>query len=302
MVLNNAIDRIFTVYILYALILLFPQGIMGQKTVEVHGSYVYQVNDDANITLREAKLKCIELAKAEAIKKEFGEMITSEAIDTNIETNGESLSSFFWENTVALARGDWLGDLQKPKVDIVYNEGKLVFRAEVWGMAREIIQSKTELKWNIMKDGSEKKVETASFDSGEKIYVSFRSPADGYVAIYLITGEDQTACLLPYKKNVAGRFPVKGDTDYVFFDKALSPIAQQYALSTNSIKEQNQIVIMFSPNPFTKCNDITGDKTHPNSLSTHDFQKWLLKIQRSDRDLVVNKKWVTIQNLNAVKQ
>lgn len=279
-----------------------PFVAVAQRTVTVNGTYTYIVGDNDDISLREAKVKCVELAKAEAIKAEFGEMITSDVIDTNLETNGEASSSFFWENTVAMAKGDWLGDTKSPELDIEYKDGKLVFKAEVWGKVREIVQAKTDLKWNIMKEILGQKSETTSFVSGERIFVRFRSPSDGYVAVYLIVGDDETSCLLPYRKDPSGMFKVRNGKEYIFFDKDEDPRASFYKLSTQHEKEANQLVVIYSPNPFAKCTDITGDARHPNSLSTHDFQKWLLKCQRADRDMVVAKKWVTIRKNNSEKE
>ncbi len=274
--------------------LLFPLSAHAQREAEVSGKYVYVVSENDNITLKDAKRKCLELAKAAAIRDEFGEMITSDVIDSSVETNGESASSYFWENTVARAKGDWLGDTEKPQMDIKYEDGKLIFTAEVKGRVREIIQSKIDLKWEIMKDGADQKKVASIFESGERAYVSFRSPADGYVAIYLIVGDDKTQCLLPYPKDIDGRFEVKGGRDYMFFDKEENPQAKHITMTTKRRLEDNQLVIIYSPNPFVKCNDTGGDKQHLSSLNTHDFQKWLLKCQREDRDMVVNKKWIKI--------
>lgn len=285
-----------------SLCIMMPFVAVAQRTVTVNGTYTYIVGDNDDISLREAKVKCLELAKAEAIKAEFGEMITSDVIDTNLETNGEATSSFFWENTVAMAKGDWLGDTKSPELDIEYKDGKLVFKAEVWGKVREIVQAKTDLKWNIMKEILGQKSETTSFVSGERIFVRFRSPSDGYVAVYLIVGDDETSCLLPYRKDPSGMFKVRNGKEYIFFDKDEDPRASFYKLSTLHEKEANQLVVIYSPNPFAKCTDITGDARHPNSLSTHDFQKWLLKCQRADRDMVVAKKWVTIRKNNSEKE
>ncbi len=285
-----------------SLCIMMPFVAVAQRTVTVNGTYTYIVGDNDDISLREAKVKCVELAKAEAIKAEFGEMITSDVIDTNLETNGEASSSFFWENTVAMAKGDWLGDTKSPELDIEYKDGKLVFKAEVWGKVREIVQAKTDLKWNIMKEILGQKSETTSFVSGERIFVRFRSPSDGYVAVYLIVGDDETSCLLPYRKDPSGMFKVRNGKEYIFFDKDEDPRASFYKLSTQHEKEANQLVVIYSPNPFAKCTDITGDARHPNSLSTHDFQKWLLKCQRADRDMVVAKKWVTIRKNNSEKE
>jgi len=267
----------------------------AQRTATVRGHFTYVVTEHDDITLSQAKRKCVELAKAAAIKGEFGELVTSDVIDTQVETNGESTASYFWENTVAMARGEWLGDIVPPVLNIVYTGDQLVFTAEVYGKAREIIQSRTELKWEVMKDVGDRKRQADVFNSGERIYVNFRSPADGYVAVYLMVGDDETSCLLPYPKDADGRFPVKGGRDYLFFDKAEDPAAYYYRLSTKRQQEDNQLVIIYSPNSFVKCNDKSGDKLHPNSLNTHDFQKWLLKCQRVDRDMVVSKKWIKIR-------
>lgn len=279
---------------LIVLILAFTLVTQAQREEEVSGSYTYVLSENDGITLKEAKHMCIELAKAAAIKEKFGELITSDVIDSNVETNGESSTSYYWENTVAMAKGDWLGDTEKPQLDIKYEDDKLIFTAEVKGRAREIIQSKIDLKWEIMKDGLTMRKKASVFESGERIFVNFRSPADGYVAIYLILGDDVTQCLLPYPKDTDGRFEVKAGREYMFFDKEEDLTAVPWKLLTKRRLENNQLVIIYSPNPFTKCNDKSVDKMHPNTLNTHDLQRWLLKCQREDRDMVVNKKWVKI--------
>ena len=271
-----------------------PLATSAQKTTTVTGKYIYTISDNDNITLKDAKEKCIKLAKAQAIKNAFGEIITSDVIDSNAETNGEASSSYYWENTVEMARGDWLYDTKPTVLNVEYTNGNLVFTAEVTGKVREVIQAKADLKWDILKENSGEKITTSDFITGERMFLKFRAPADGYLAVYLMVGDDETSCLLPYPKDALGRYAVKGGRDYVLFDKERDPMAPSYKLTTKRLQEKNQIVVIWSPNPFTKCNDITGDAQHPNSLSTHDFQKWLLKCQRQDRDMVFDKKWITI--------
>lgn len=267
----------------------------AQRTASVHGVYTYVVSDDDNVTLKDAKHRCVELAKAAAIKERFGELVTSDVIESNVETgDGKGHSSFFWENTRAMAKGDWLADERPPKVEVTYSEGKLYFRAEVWGKAREIVQGRADLTWKVLKENNGKHIESVAFNSGDRLLVSFRSPADGYVAVYLIVGDDEAFCLLPYPKDADGRFHVVAGRDYLFFDKEADTAAKQYRLTTDRQREDNQIVVIYSPNPFTKCNDVSAEAHRPHTLNTHDFQKWLLKCQRIDKDMVVEKKWVRI--------
>ena len=263
----------------------------------VSAEYTYTVRDNENITFGEAKRKCIELAQAEAIRNKYGEIITSDFIDSRVNKDGESSDSYYWENTVARAKGVWLGNSEGfPKFDVAYSDGFIVFTAKVQGLAREIIQSTIDLKWSIMKDGINDRVTADTFDSGERFYVNFRSPADGYVAVYLLEGDDVTSCLLPYSKDPDGRCPVKAGRDYVFFDKNTDPYAPHYVLKTKYAQENNQLIIIYSPNSFTKCNDKVTEKNRPRSLNTSEFQKWLLGCQRMDNDMVVNKKWIKIDN------
>ena len=167
------------------------------------------------------------------------------------------------------------------------------FTAEVWGIAREIVQSKVDLNWSVLTSNGR---ETIDFKNGDRIFVKFFSPAaDGYVAIYLNNfSDDMTSCLLPYRNNTTGRHSVKRNKEILFFDKEKDPDATNYKLTTQQEIENNELVVIYSPNPFIKCTDITGDEKHPNWLSTHDFQKWLLNCQRADKDMVVEKKRIRI--------
>ena len=271
-----------------------PFNLSAQRKEIVSAEYIYPVKDNENITFGEAKRKCIELAQAKAIREKYGEIITSDIIDNQVNRNGESSESYYWENTVARAKGVWLGNSDGyPKFDVVYADGLLVFTAKVQGWAREILRSTIDLRWSIMK---EDRKETDTYDNGESFYVNFRSPADGYVAVYLLEGDDVTSCLLPYSQDTDGSFPVKAGRDYVFFDYKTDSSAPEYVFTTKHEIEKNQLIIIYSPNLFTKCNDKITEKNRPRSLKTSEFQKWLLGCQRYDNDMVVSKKWIKIEN------
>ncbi len=280
------------------LLFLIPVSIFAQREASVHGTFVYVVSDQDNVTLREAKRNCIEKAMVEAVKNEFGEVVISDVIDISHDADGKSSGSYFWENTAAMAKGEWLGQTQEPKIDVKYENGNLVFMAEVWGKAREIVQSKVDLDVSIQKDINGKKGIASSFESGERLYLNFRAPAQGYLAVYLTEGNGRTSCLLPYPKDGDGRFYIKADTDYYLFDKEKDPSAQYYRLTTKHPLEVNQLIIIYSPNPFTKCIDRSDGNKRPNSLKTSDFQDWLLRCQHGDREMVVNKRWLKIHNAN----
>ena len=235
------------------------------------------------------------MAKGQALREKFGSMVASDIIESNVETDGKAGESQFWENTVDMAQGEWLADTKPPLITASYADGKLIFNAEVWGEARKIERTKTDIQWSIMHMVNGKLKETNAFDSGEFLYVNFKSPAAGYVAVYLIENYETTWCLLPYKKNETGRFEVVAGRNYTFFDKDTDDSANIFPLTTKRDVEANTLCLIYSPNLFTKCNDENVGMRLPKKLSTIDFQKWLLKNQKADKGMMVEKRQVVIR-------
>ena len=123
----------------------------AENIKSVHGKFSYIINDDENITLKEAKSRSIEHAKAEAIKAEFGEEVYSDYITTTIEKTDESYTSVVLDTEVR-AKGEWLVDEREPVINLEYQNGNYVFNVEVWGKAREITRSTTQIDWAIQTD------------------------------------------------------------------------------------------------------------------------------------------------------
>ena len=88
--------------------------------------------------------------------------------------------------------------------------------------------------------------------------------------------------------------------EYVLFDRDLDVNATPYRMVTDKPLELNNVVLIFSPNPFTKCNDDAGGFRHANSVDIDDFEKWLRKTRKRDNDMVVDRsQWLVITNANA---
>lgn len=283
--------------LLFILIFSTPLMALAQREASVHGKYTLILGDNENMTIREAKLKAIELAKAEAIKAEFGSLVTSDQVSSEFAIN-ERESSIFMAESQTSVRGEWLGDERQPRITLEADGENIMFTAEVWGKVREIVRGTTDVKWQVTKGESDARIETDVFKSGERIFVNFTTPIDGYVAIYLVSDDGSTACLLPYPKDTTGQFKVKHGTNYTFFDREYNsdPAVKYYKLSTDKLQEYNQLYLIFSPNPFVKCTDRSVNSRTPNQLDQKDFSKWLLNQQRADKDMVVSRKWVQIQS------
>lgn len=269
--------------------------VAAQRIASVSGTYTYPLSENDNVTIKEAKIRAIDLARAEAIKDEFGSLVVSDYINTETGVNDDT-QSFYVLDASTSVKGEWLSDERQPEVTIQCIDNEIFFTAKVWGKAREIVRAKTDIEIHVLSRSGGSKVETDRFSSGQRMYLNFRAPIDGYVAVYLITGDDQTSCLLPYRFDSRGQgVSVRGGREYAFFDKTADRMATHYKLSTNQPQEYNQLVVIFSPNPFTKCLETSTDPKYPNSLSQKDFAKWLLKNQRADNDMVVSRKWLVIK-------
>ena len=279
-------------------------GIYASKPIikKVTGKYTYVVSDDDDITLKKARQKAVELAKAEAIRREFGEMVGMGTIDIFMNSADGQSGSLNVGSSSTQARALWLGDTKQPQVKISYSDGKLFFEAEVWGEAREVVANSTDVRWTIARKSDNGKVATDVFSSGEMIYVDFLSVANGYVAVYLVEDENTTYCMLPYRNDSDGQVPVRAGREYAFFDKDADNAAPRLRLTTKKPFEYNQLVLIYSPNPFTKSVDKAQGREQLNSLSTTDFSKWLLRLQRNDPDMVVQQRFVKIQNPDAAKE
>lgn len=284
---------------LLLLLMMLPAGLMAQREARVEGEYTLTVTEDDNITMYQAKQRAIEMAKNEAIKYEFGTLIDDITTTELSEGDGQSSSSVMG-STTARAKGIWLADRKPTEVTVEARDGKIFFTAHVWGTAREIVQSSIRLNWITQRRGAKGMEATTRFQHKENFFIDFQTPVDGYLAIYMVEAFKKVYRLLPYDtQGNLGRYPVKAGYTYTLFDKSVDPTAKRYSLSTQRSEESYQLVVIFSPNPFTKCIDTHTDSRSADSLPYSDFQKWLLDIQRSDQDMVVDRRSVKVTNPNA---
>lgn len=277
-------------------------GAWAQKAVSVHGKYSYTVGENENITLAEVKRKCMLGAQNAAIKEAFKEKITSTTNMVDASINGKEITAFYDEVSMNSC-AEWIGDTKTPVVSVDYANGKLIFTVEVWGEAREVTQAKTEVDWKILCNGTTDAYQSLSFKHKDRLYVKFKAPVAGYVAIYLIDSTTKRACcMLPYPGDTDGRHEVRAGKEYVFFDRDTDLDATPLSLTTSEELEMDQVVLIFSPNSFTKNNDEGGNRKQLSSQSLEAFEQWLKKLRKQDPAMVIDRStWITIVNENAKK-
>lgn len=282
---------------LFAIILMMSGvlSMIGQKVKTVECEYTYHAPE--NQTIEQAKHTAIDRARIQAIANEFGITVSQ----TNISS--VSLNSVDFQ-TIGMSevKGEWIEDLNEPIISVDFTDGQIIITAIVKGKARELITAETDCLARVLRNGKEDKFESDQFYNEDQFYISFHSPANGYLAVYLLDNKGTAACLLPYPNHTDCNFPIMANRRYLLFDPDEGDkFTEEYYLTCGSLPENNQIYIIFSPNKFVKALDHISAKQSeelqlPRELKEQDFQKWLAKSRRRDPEMQVIRKYITIQN------
>lgn len=269
----------------------------GQSTKRVSATYIYYPPE--NVSIEEAKVIALERAKIQAIADKFGTIISQtnvtrlESIDGEAATDFTSLGESF-------VKGEWIETIGNPEIVVDYDKvaGMLAVKCTVKGRAREIASAQTKFSAKLLADGG---VERDEFKDGEKIYLSFSAPTNGYLAVYLVDTEKKANCLLPYPSDSDGQMAVKHGQEYLFFSSEKAPkdditmVTEEYIMSCADRLEINQVYVIFSPTPFTKAVDKSGGPDIPRYLSVDDFYKWLADCRKLDPKMGVEVKTIHVK-------
>lgn len=269
----------------------------GQKITIVCGEYIYHAPE--NVTLAQAKQVALQRARVAGLIQAFNQTVYQSNTSVVTNRNGESsvdLYSFGGSD----ARGEWIEDTEEPRYTISYEQDMLVVKAEVCGKAREIKSAGINIESRVLRNGAEPRFESDKFNSGDDLYLWFKSPVDGYLTAWLLDRGSQTVyCLLPYRSSSQGAVEVKRDLPYIFFhqDRKLKDwqYIDEYTLTANAAVEWNELYVVFSPKPYAKAIVNASDALAPRELPFKEFSAWLTRCQTKDPDMTVNKRLIEIK-------
>ena len=266
---------------------LFSLTVLAQKTKTVDGEYTYHAPE--NVTLEQARRTALERAKIQALADEFGTIVSQTELSRVENVNGKSDVNFLSFGGTEV-KGEWIETIGEPIYNIRYEGNMLVISCSVKGKAREIVSAQIDFTAKVLRNGTEEKFESAEFRNGDDLYLLFQSPVKGYLAVYLVDADAQAFCLLPYRNQTEGIYPIKANQRYVFFNERLAPSSErpqvdEYVMTTERSSEYNQICVIFSPNQFVKAVDGNLTDGLPRQLSSDDFNKWLAKCRKYDKDM-----------------
>ncbi|MGV8091354.1 MAG: hypothetical protein AB2L24_05745 [Mangrovibacterium sp.] len=255
-----------------------------------------------------------ELAKDQAIIKalenEFGSTVVNnyeqitETNSTNQQINFHQDIRHNYLNT--FPNGRWIKFLKEPVYQQKQDErGNTWMECSVTGLAESIESAKVNFISKTLDGEDIEKDFSESFTSGENGYIYFKSPVNGYLAIYFDDLIDIQRCL-PYNAINEACFPVKANKDYVFFstDKCNyldnKETVDEFELFTRNDFENNRFYILFSPIPIQaplleKPKKLEGGYFSFWHTESHLFMQWLEDTRLRNKDLQVQIIWVTIK-------
>ena len=81
-----------------------------------------------------------------------------------------------------------------------------------------------DLQTVILRNGIDEKSASTDFKDGDDLFLSFQSPVNGYLSVYLVDAENNAYCLLPYRAQQAGIYKVEANRRYLFFKETSAPL------------------------------------------------------------------------------
>ncbi len=252
----------------------------------VSGTAVYYLTDYD--TTKGAKEKAVEQARLDAIAREFGTSVIQTFDQNEIISNGqESTHVDIYSSTEV--NGEWIADIDEPVVEVKPDaDGKIFATAKVKGKARKLSNNSVEFAASALRNGTDERFRDSDFRNDDRLYLQFKSPTDGYLAVYLVDDQQNAYCLFPYMSNSTGQFKVSHGTEYVLFDPKHrydgdGGDVDEFKLTCEpGTVEINRLYVIFSPKPFTKALDTQVDDGLPRQLSYREFNKWLTNCRNRD--------------------
>lgn len=281
--------------------------ITADDKVAVKGTIDYVV--PPHLSLLEAQREAVKHAKIQALTDKFGSLLSDDTSQMMSNAGGVSSSDFF-SITEEMVRGEWIADIEEPKITMDVNGMQQVMHVTVHGYAKEIKSAKVNIIAKPLRLGTELRFEGYEYNDGDNIYLYFKSPVDGYVTVYLLdetltsSKEESVFCLLPYQASSEGSYYVKHDVDYVFFapacEKNNPDIVDELVMTASAPIEYNSMMVIFSPNNYSRANASQAQQTAgglivPRALNFQNFKKWLVKYRNADKDMQVSRIPLTIK-------
>lgn len=269
--------------------LLLPMGLAAQREAVVSGKFTFY--GEGAMSRDECKMRALEGARVEAIKSEFGTIVTQDIMQHDV-VNRQGESTFFSSLSSSEVQGEWIADTKEPVYQYsLDNDGNMAVTCTVTGRARELSNETVDFKTLALRNGNEERFADTSFNDGDDLKVLLKTPVDGYASVFMIDEHHVIYALLPYTSDNSSAVKVKRGKEYVFFDREKADESfgciDELQLAASDACVYNRIYVVFSPNKYSRAIDEFTDSNHPRSMSYDTFNKWLIKSRKLDPQMSV---------------
>lgn len=252
----------------------------------VSGSYTYYGHP--GMSMVEAKEKALEGAQNEALRSEFGTLVSQDIVQTNEIINDQEKMAFL-SSTQSTVRGEWIATIGTPQYEERFENGVPVVTCKVSGRGRKLSNKAPELLANAL-SAPDKRAVSSEFKDSQDIFVYVKSPERDVFIMVCLEDEDGTVFkMFPFESTPAQAILKKG-YDYILFDKdrpsgGLGEMPGDGLFITTDKLALNRLYIVYSPNYFRKGGWKYLEDVGLDTMSTKDFNKLMIELRRADEEM-----------------
>ncbi len=291
---------------LAVLLLASSTALFAQKPLQVKATYSFMVRED--LTLTENKEMAIRLAKVQAIKDHFGEVLiqgNSTYLMSSTSGSPQQNKQLYLFSSESILNGEYLRDLEPPKTKTYTDpQGKLWIEAHVLGLASGLEHKEPTFTAKLAHCPDEKCF-TSQFVNGQDFLVQFQAGRSGYLYVFLDdVDENKTKLVFPLNNEelqiTSDPYFTQNERVWLFDGGALhtkspysivadlgTPDATSIGTKQESI---NKIYFIFAPQPlklpqFQASGNASTELEQLDEMPLENFQSWLHKLRAINKDL-----------------
>ena len=274
--------------IIIAIFALISCGIQSKAAEDkaVSGTYTYYGHP--GMSMVEAKEKALEGARNEALRSEFGTLVSQDIVQTNEIVNDKEKMAFL-SSTQSTVRGEWIATTGTPVYDERFENGVPVVTCKVSGRGRKLSNKAPEIVVNAL-SAPDKRAISSEFKDSQDIFVYIKSPErDVFVMVCLEDEEGTVYKMFPFESTPAQATLKKG-YDYILFDKdrpggSLGEMPGDGLYIMTDKLALNRLYVVYSPNYFRKGSWTYLEEANLDTMTTKDFNKLMIELRRADEEM-----------------
>lgn len=277
--------KLFSIIAFFAIII---SSLSAKAADDKAVSGIYTYYGHPGMSMIEAREKALEGAQNEALRSEFGTLVSQDVVQTNEIVNDKEKMAFL-SSTQSTVRGEWIATTGTPTYDERYENGVPVVTCKVSGRGRKLSNKAPELLANAL-SAPDKRAVNSEFEDSQDIFVYIKSPErDVFVMVCLEDEEGMVYKMFPFETTPAQATLKKG-YDYILFDKdrpggSLGDMPGDGLYIMTDKLALNRLYIVYSPNYFRKGSWTYLEEANLETMNTKDFNKLMIELRRADEEM-----------------